>query len=126
MKEGKKWEKFDVIEASSIIMSFIIQDNYGRLFSYIDTVAQKVEIKEVDQLKRKIAGAFIGRKLENSFDLDEIKENIIDVELHEWVKKICNNDKYIESLEKEQLTELQKMIEYFTGELVKKLSNLIL
>lgn len=123
MKEGKKWKKFDVIEASSIIMSFILQDNYGRLFSYIDTVAQKVEIKEVDQLKRKIAGSFIGRKLEDSFDLDEIKDNIIDVELHEWVKKICNNDKYIESLEKEQLTELQKMIAYFTGELVQKKSN---
>lgn len=122
MKEGKKWKKFDVIEASSIIMSFILQDNYGRLFSYIDTVAQKVEIKEAEQLKRKIAGAFIGRKLEDSFDLDKIKDNIIDVELHEWVKKICNNDKYIESLEKEQLTELQKMIAYFTGELVQKKS----
>lgn len=120
MKEGKKWKKFDIIEASSIIFSFILQDNYGRLFSYIDIVAEKVEIKEVNQLKRKIAGAFIGHKLEDSFDLNEIKGKIIDDELHEWISFIYDNDKYIESLEKEQLPELQKMINYFTKELVEK------
>lgn len=53
MKEGKKWKKFDVIEASSIILSFILQDTYGRLFSYIDSIAMKVNIKEKDQLKKK-------------------------------------------------------------------------
>lgn len=120
MKEGKKWKKFDVIEASSIIVSFILQDTYGRLFSYIDMIANKVEIKEIHQLKKKIASAFLGQKLEDNFDLESIKDNVIDIELHEWVSRLCNNDKYIESLEKEQLPELQKMIAYFTSDLVNK------
>lgn len=120
MKEGKKWKKFDVIEASSIIMSFILQDTYGRLFSYVDMIAKKVEIKEIQQLKKRIASVFLGQKLEDNFDIESIKNDVIDKELSEWVSKVCENDKYIESLEKRQLPDLQKMIEYFTNDLVNK------
>lgn len=120
MKEGKKWKQFNVIEASSIILSFILQDKYGRLFSYIDYVAESVEIKEVDKLKQRIAEAFIGHKLENSFCLDDIKDQFIDESLHKWIVKINENDKYIESLEKKDLPVLEEMIDYFTKKLVKK------
>lgn len=119
MKEGEKWKKFVVIEASSIIMSFILQDTYDRLFSYIDKVAEKVEIKEVDQLKRKIASVFIGRKLEE-YDLNKIKNEHIDEKLNRWIDTLYNNDGSIESLEKDQKNELQSMIEYFTKKLVEK------
>lgn len=123
MKEGKKWKKFDVIEASSIIMSFILQDTYGRLFSYIDIIAQKVEIKEIEQLKKKIASVFIGQKLEDEFDLESIKDKVIDNQLHEWVSRLSTNDKYIESIEQEHLPELKNMIAYFTTELIDKKNN---
>ena len=119
MKEGRKWKKFDVIEASSIIFSFILQDSYGRLFSYIDNVAEKVEIKEVDQLKRKIASVFLGRKLDENFDIDEIKDKLIDKKLNAWVENVCKNGKYIETMDEKQLSYLQEIIDYFTFKLVK-------
>ena len=97
MKEGKKWKKFDVIEASSIILSFILQDTYGRLFSYIDSIAMKVNIKEKEQLKKKIACVLMDENVDKNFTLDSIKNTIIDSNLRTWIDNVFNNDKHIES-----------------------------
>ena len=51
MKEGDKWKKFEVIEASSIIFSFILEGTYGTLFDFIDSLGKKGEIKDKDTLK---------------------------------------------------------------------------
>lgn len=120
MKEGNRWKKFDVIEASSIIMSFILQDSYGRLFSYIDEVAKKVEIKEIDHIKREIVSTLSNMDLEDSFNFDTIKDRIIDEKLYKWINDFLNKDKYIESLGSEQSNDLLEMIEYFTQTLVEK------
>ena len=122
MKEGKKWKKFYVIEASSIIFSFIIQNSYERLFKYIENVASKLDldIKEMDKLKKKIARSLIEDNKKDSFSLEDIKDEIIDKELNDWIKNISKSDKYIESIEKEKLSDLERMIEYFTEKLVKK------
>ncbi len=120
MKEGKKWKKFDVIEASSVIFSFILQDNYGKLFAYIDSIAEEVHIKEVDQLKSEIVKAFQKNKSEEAVDLENIKEEVIDQQLKDWINKIYNDDKYIESLENKDMNELNEMIIFFTTKLIEK------
>ena len=120
MKEGKKWKKFDVIEASSIILSFILQDTYGRLFSYIDSIAMKVNIKEKEQLKKKIACVLMDENVDKNFTLDSIKNTIIDSNLRTWIDNVFNNDKHIESETKDSLL---KMINYFTSSLINKKNN---
>lgn len=57
MKEGDKWKSFTVIEASSVIFSFVLEGTYGMLFDFIDTIAQKGEIKDKELLKVKIVKA---------------------------------------------------------------------
>lgn len=89
MKEGDKWKSFTVIEASSVIFSFVLEGTYGMLFDFIDTIAQKGEIKDKELLKVKIVkalnkdyddmGSFITRiyKYELSNNLfDEVMHNI--------------------------------------------------
>lgn len=120
MKEGKKWKKFHVIEASSVIFSFILQESYGKLFSYIDNVAKKVEIKEVEKLKNKIVKALSEDMLTNDYKLEDINNEIIDNKLSNWIKNLSNNDKYIESIEEDELPVLQEMIQYFTIEIIEK------
>ena len=120
MKEGKKRKKFDVIEASSIILSFILQDTYGRLFSYIDSIAMKVNIKEKEQLKKKIACVLMDENVDKNFTLDSIKNTIIDSNLRTWIDNVFNNDKHIESETKDSLL---KMINYFTSSLINKKNN---
>ena len=51
MKEGKRWEKFVVIDASSVILSFILSDSYARLDSFIDELGKKVKIPDKKALK---------------------------------------------------------------------------
>lgn len=117
MKEGEKWKKFDVIEASSIIFSFVLQDTYGKLFAYIDRISQKVEIKEAEKLKSKIANIFLKQEIS---DVSSIKNEIIDEKLKQWIETMDSNDKYIESLENSNLSELQEMIDYFAHNLLEK------
>lgn len=52
MAEDERWKKFTVIEASSIIFSFILEGTYKNLFNYIDKISNEVEIKEKEELKR--------------------------------------------------------------------------
>lgn len=54
MKEGKKWKRFTVIEASSVIFSFVLEGTYKDLFDFIAQFQKKGEIKEIDNLKKKI------------------------------------------------------------------------
>ena len=51
MAEDERWKKFTVIEASSIIFSFILEGTYKNLFNYIDKISNEVEIKEKEELK---------------------------------------------------------------------------
>lgn len=117
MKEGEKWKKFEIIEASSIIFSFVLQDTYGKLFTYIDNISKKVEIKEVEKLKSKIANIFLKQE---KLDINSIKNEIIDNKLKNWIERIASSDKYIESFEENNLDELKEMIDYFTHDLIEK------
>ena len=117
MKEGKKWKPFYIIEASSVIFSFILQGTYGKLFSYIDTIKKEVTIKEEETLKQKIRNILSENDIDDSNKSNNIKDEVIDKKLCDFIKKIDENNKHIESLEEEELTEL---IDYFTKKLIKK------
>lgn len=114
MKEGKKWKRFTVIEASSIIFSFILEETYGRLFDFIDIIAQKGEIKDTEKLKRKIVVALLDNDVmdEDEIDLDELREKVID----DKIKKILKNNEFdkgkLEKYGKKNKRKLKKKIDY--------------
>lgn len=83
MKEGNKWKGFSVIEASSVIFSFVLQDTYGRLFSFLDTLSKNYEIKGLSKLKIEIVNALREVSIKNEKDLEEIKGEIIDEKMNE-------------------------------------------
>ena len=102
MKEGDKWKKFEVIEASSIIFSFILEGTYGTLFDFIDSLGKKGEIKDKDTLKEKIMKA-LNENYDNNKTVNEYRDEIID----EKIEKIFNNkdgetNLEIETLEKDK------------------------
>ena len=65
MAEDERWKKFTVIEASSIIFSFILEGTYKNLFNYIDKISNEVEIKEKEELKKNIVEVLSEEKVEN-------------------------------------------------------------
>lgn len=77
----------------------------------------KVNIKEKDQLKKKIACVLMDENVDKNFTLDSIKNTIIDSNLRTWIDNVFNNDKHIESETKDSLL---KMINYFTSSLINK------
>ena len=89
MKEGKKWKEFTVIEASSIIFSFVLEGTYGRLFDFIDSIAQKGEIKDEEKLKCKMVVALHDDILdEKNVNLDELRERVIDDEIEKILRAV--------------------------------------
>ena len=106
MAEDERWKKFTVIEASSIIFSFILQGTYKNLFNYIDKISNEVEIKEKEELKKNIVEVLSEEKVEN---IKEIENEVIDKQLADWIKNLNNNPKYVESLKKENLEQLNKL-----------------
>ena len=115
MAEDERWKKFTVIEASSIIFSFILEGTYKNLFNYIDKIYNEVEIKEKEELKKNIVEVLSEEKVEN---IKKIENEVIDKQLADWIKSLNNNPKYVESLKKENLEQLNKMIKYFTVNIV--------
>lgn len=109
MAEDERWKKFTVIEASSIIFSFILEGTYKNLFNYIDKISNEVEIKEKEELKKNIVEVLSEEKVEN---IKKIENEVIDKQLADWIKSLNNNPKYVESLKKENLEQLNKMIKY--------------
>lgn len=82
MKEGKRWKSFTVIEAGSVILSFILERTYGKLFDFIDGLGEEGEIRGIEALKSKIVTALNGKmEEETSIDLEEIRPHVIDKEI---------------------------------------------
>ena len=112
MKEGKKWKEFTVIEASSIIFSFILEETYGRLFDFIDLIAQKGEIKDTEKLKYRIVGALEDDNTdENNIILDELREKVIDDEIKEIFRNGAFDKCKLETYNK-RADELKSKIDY--------------
>jgi len=81
MKEGKKWKRFTVIEASSVIFSFVLEGTYKDLFDFIAQFQKKGEIKEIDNLKKKIARVLDDRYRDmpmEEIDLKKVEKCYID------------------------------------------------
>ncbi len=62
MKEGKRWSPFKIIEASSIIFTFILQDNYQHLWGFIDQLYIQGSSVPKEELKLKIAKCLTGNE----------------------------------------------------------------
>ncbi len=114
MKEGKKWKKFTVIEASSVIFSFILEGTYNDLFDFISQVGKKGEIKEIDNLKKKIVKAlddkYRDKELKN-IKLDKIGKQYIDEKAKKIIESLNNFD---------NSKNIKKIIDYFTVTLKQK------
>lgn len=110
MKEGKRWKKFDIIEASSIILSFVVEGTYGKLFAFIDNISKNAEIKEKDQIKKRIVECFIG---DEQSKLD-IENSIIDGNVSDLIEKCDNIDACME------VEEVRSIVEYFTAYIKEK------
>ncbi len=122
MKEGKKWKKFTVIEASSIIFSFVLEGTYGRLFDFIDVIAQKGEIKDTDKLKRRIVVALDDNTTdEKNVVLEEVRDKVIDSSLADIYGKNKLSKSNLEIYNKDNIHELYDMYNYcITTSKVKK------
>lgn len=103
MEGENRWKKFTIIEASSIIFSFILQDTYEKLFSFLDGMSQDCEIKDIDNLKRKIVEALRDAPLGDN-SIDSVKDEIVDKKVIDFLKtlKDCNT-----------LDDIENIIEYF-------------
>ena len=103
MKEGNKWKRFRVIEASSIIFSFILEETYGTLFSFIDLLSQKGEIKDKEILKKKILKELNADYDENK-DISAFQNEIIDKKIQTIFNKNKDGEKNLErkTLDREQ------------------------
>lgn len=114
MKEGRKWKGFTIIEASSVILSFILEKTYGELFDFIDGLAKEGEIKEIDVLKGKIVDALNDEPKEKiPVDLDKIRNLIIDKEILTIIQQLDNPNQL-------KAEELSNIIHYFTDVLKEK------
>lgn len=122
MKEGKKWKEFTVMEASSIIFSFVLEGTFGKLFNFIDGLAQKGEIKDTDKLKRRIVVALDDNATdENSIDLEEMKDKVIDTSLADIYENNKLSKSNLEGYNKRNINELYDMYNYcITTSKVKK------
>lgn len=113
MKEGKKWKEFTVIEASSIIFSFILEGTFGKLFDFIDVIAQKGEIKDTDKLKRRIVVALDDNATdEGNVVLEEMKDKVIDSTLADIYGKNKLSKSNLEAYNKNNIHELYDMYNY--------------
>lgn len=113
MKEGNKWKGFTVIEASSIIFSFILEETYGKLFDFIDSIAKNGEIKDIEKLKRKIVGALNDDVMDvENIDLNEFCERVIDDKIEEILKINTFDKRKLEEYDKKKADELKRKIDY--------------
>ena len=71
MKEGKKWKPFTVIEASTVLFSFIIESDFNTLCSFITSLSDDGEINGLDELKNKLKDHF------NISDYSDVISNCI-------------------------------------------------
>ena len=102
MKEGKKWTPFKVIEASSIIFTFILQDNYQNLWRFIDQLYEHGSSVSKDELREKIVKCLTG---DEDVDVNSITKQVVDEEIKEALTKIENNS---------DEEEINQLIELFT------------
>lgn len=111
MKEGNKWKSFTVIEASSIIFSFILQGTYGMLFDFIDTLGQKGEIKDKDILKTKILKA-LNENYDENKNIDEFINEIIDEQIAKIFEKNKDGETNLEISASKKDENLEQNIKY--------------
>lgn len=125
MKEGKKWKKFSIIEASSIILSFVLENKFKDLFLFLDELEKEGEIKDLDSIKKKMVVALTGSdfcwqniKLKEFADKN-IDEFLFNIKKGNWLKK-----RKLEVNKDETNEKIKEIINYFTIDLKKKKNDL--
>lgn len=102
MQRNNRWKGFIVIEASSIIFSFLLCNKINDLFSYLDALEKKGEIIDLAKLKDQI------REFANADEISE--DSYLDLEAKEFVDTL-NKKEALYSADEEFL---MGIIEYFT------------
>lgn len=54
IKEGNRWKQFTIIEASTIIFTYIIEQSFDTLWSFIQSISNEGDLKGIDKLKDKL------------------------------------------------------------------------
>ena len=108
MKEGNNWEPFIVIEASTIIFSFILQEKYTNLWFFMDQIQKDGKLNN-DDLKAELAKFLSGN---DEAKWSELTDEIIDNELSLFLNQIDNGNPNEQNI--------ASIIDYFTKELKKK------
>lgn len=54
IKEGNRWKQFTIIEASTIIFSFIVEHSFDTLWEFVQSISSEGNIKGIDVLKDKL------------------------------------------------------------------------
>ena len=65
MKEGDRWKPFIVIEASSVIFSYILEKSFSELWRFIENLSNEGKINGLENLKTELGDFF------NTCDSDE-------------------------------------------------------
>lgn len=103
MKEGDKWKQFYVIEASTIIFSFIAEGTFGKFYKFLDQICLHGHIEGINTIKKDFYESFTN--LDNSKyrknSSEQKKEKVFD-ELTD-IRNILKNksdEKDVEIIEK--------------------------
>lgn len=113
MKEGGKWKGFTVVEASSIIFSFILKDTYGKLFDFIDLIAKKGELKDVEKLKHKMIRALNNNiEDEKEIDLNKFRNDVIDDEIKKIFEENIFDKIKLDEYKEENANDLKGKIDH--------------
>lgn len=102
MEEGKRWKQFTIIEASSVIFSFILESKYRDLFQFLDALAQDGEIRDLDKLKRDIVNALREEPLMDDNGIDSVEDEDVDNNISKILTKLSNQ------------ADAQEVIDYFS------------
>lgn len=108
MKEGNNWEPFIVIEASTIIFSFILQEKYTNLWLFMDQIQKDGKLNN-DDLKAELAKFLSGN---DEAEWSGLTDEIIDNELSSFLNQIKNGNPDAQST--------ASIIDYFTKKLKEK------
>lgn len=58
MKEGSRWVPFYVIEASTIIFSFIAEKTFGEFYDFLDQISSRGSLNEIASIKKEVYESF--------------------------------------------------------------------
>lgn len=90
MKEGDKWKRFVVIEASSIIFSFLVEKKYSDLQGFVKEICESYKIKNEEEVSSCIRDAL--KKAGYLMSSKDEKSDYIDSAISGYISELSGLD----------------------------------